>query len=344
MKVSKLIISLIFFAFPSSGTSANFDMKRLNEAIENNTFKNITSVLVASKGDLALEAYWNGANKNTLHDTRSATKSITAMAVGAAIDDGFISGVEESAFASLNPKTKVPGKLAVTIKDLLTMTSSLDCNDNDSNSPGNEANMYPQRKWLDFVTGLPIKDAYKKNANGLGAFSYCTAGSFLLGQIVQSAAKQPIDKYIEKRLFAPLGITNVHWDRSPSSEVQTGGGTELSSRDLLKLGELVRNGGVYKGQKILRKNWIDEMLTKHTAANDKQYYGYQWWHRDFKCGATSVSGWYMAGNGGNKLVVFKQLELTVLVTATHYGQRNMHQQTTKLIETFILNNISACNA
>ncbi|MEL7536090.1 MAG: serine hydrolase [Pseudomonadota bacterium] len=312
----------------------------LADAIAAEEFRQITSVLVARDGDLTYERYFGDGAPAHLNNTRSATKTLVAMAIGAAIADGHIENVDAPVydfFADDGPfRFDSDTKRAITLRDLLTMTSAYACNDNVWESPGNEEHMHPARRWRYFVLDLPLESDYVRNASGYGPFRYCTAGSFLLGQVIGEATGEPVDRYVESRLFAPLGIEAVNWYRSPSNEVQTGGGTELRSRDLLALGELLRGGGRHGSEQVLPAAWVDDMLTQHTRANERQHYGYQIWHENFACGADSVSGWYFAGNGGNKVVVVDELDLTVVVTATLYGTRGMHQQSTAIIERFVL--------
>lgn len=342
MRLSRFVfISVVGLAGSAlSEEPARVRAEALNDAMEAETFKEITSVIVAREGTILSEQYWGEGGPASMNDTRSAMKSLTAMAIGAAIDDGHIKSIGQPAFAFFNDdkpfRFQTALKESVTIRDLLTMSSALDCNDNVWESPGNEEHMYPARRWLYFVLDMPTKDDYARDENGYGPFSYCTAGSFFLGQIIERAATKPVDAYIEQRLLKPLDVKKVNWDRSPSSEVMTGGGAELTSRDLLKLGELVLNDGVYEGARILPASWIAEMTSVHVKANEEQDYGYQWWRRDFACGDETVSGWYMAGNGGNKIAVFKDLDLTVVVTARLYGTSGMHQQSTDIIEDYIL--------
>ncbi|MEM8493034.1 MAG: serine hydrolase [Pseudomonadota bacterium] len=320
----------------------------LDEAMHAGTFRQVTSVLVSSGGELVYEQYWGEGGPDVLNNTRSATKSLTAMAVGAAIMDGHITGVGTPALSFFRDEQPFrhpsPQKSAITIEDLLTMSSAFDCNDNDSDSPGNENNMHETRRWTRFVVDLPTKSDYQRNSAGRGPFSYCTAGSFLLGQIVERAVGQPVDQYIESRLLKPLGIDRVAWYRSRSGEVQTGGGAEFTSRSLLRLAELVRQGGQFDGARLLREDYTTVMLSAQLPANDVQDYGYQWWRRDFACDSGSVSGWYMAGNGGNKVVIFDELDMTVVVTATLYGTRGMHQQTTDIVEDYVLPGVEQCQA
>ena len=318
----------------------------LGEAIENERFKQITSVLVAKDGALVYEKYWGEGDRNLLNDTRSATKSLTAMALGAAIADGHIASVQEPIYKHFEAERPYrftsARKDSITVQDLLTMSSALDCNDNVWTSPGNEEHMYPARSWTYFFLDLPTKDDYVRDTNGFGPFSYCTAGSFFLGQIIERASGQKISEYVASRIFKPLGIERVEWPESPSGEIQTGGGTRLTSRDLMKLGELVRVGGTHNGVEVLPEAWTDAMMTPHLAANGEQNYGYQWWQREFTCGQQKMSGWYMAGNGGNKIVVLRDLDMTVVVTATLYGTNGMHQQSTDIINDFVLPHVPAC--
>ena len=349
--VTTLTAALILFAGSAhADVSARLAASgaELDDAISANRFREITSVLVSHEGELVYEQYWGDGGRDYMNDTRSATKSLTAMLLGAAIADGHIDGVDTPAFswfAGERPfRFESPAKDAITLRDLLTMSSALDCNDDVWESPGNEEHMYPARRWVYFVLDLPTKDDYARDERGFGPFSYCTAGTFLLGQIIERASGETVDRYMQRRLFDPLGIPGANWDRSRSGEVQTGGGTELTSRDLLKLAELVRTDGARDDETVLPASWVQEMLHPHVKPREQQDYGYQWWREDFRCGDDTLSGWYMSGNGGNKVAVFDTLDLTVVVTARLYGTRGMHRQSTDIINDYVLSSMSACSS
>lgn len=165
-------------------------------AIERGEAPETTSVLIERGESIVYERYFNGATATTLHDTRSATKSLTALSVGIAIDRHVLPGVDAPAFASFADPG--PGKAAITIADLLTMSSALDCDDNDDKSPGNEEHMYPQPSWTAWALAIPVRADYQRDATGRGPWHYCTAGVFLLGQILARAAKQPVDQFMAR--------------------------------------------------------------------------------------------------------------------------------------------------
>lgn len=318
----------------------------LDQAMADETFKQITSVLVSIDGEKVYESYWGEGSPTQLNDTRSAMKTLVAMGVGAAIADGSLEGVQTTALRWFEAEMPVrfPSRLKneITVQDLLTMSSALDCNDNVWESPGNEEHMYPARRWTYFVLDLPTRPDYQRDEAGLGEFAYCTAGSFLLGQILERATGKSVDRYMAERIFEPLGISQVNWDRSPSEEIMTGGGAELTSKGLLKLGEMLLNGGVYDGKQVLSRAWVSEMMTAHREPGEDRRYGYQIWAEPYSCGDRELYGWYMSGNGGNKVAVFAELDLVVVVTATLYGTRGMHQQSADIINDYVLPGVPAC--
>lgn len=192
--------------------------------------------------------------------------------------------------------------------------------------------MYPLSNWAQWVVNLPVKPEYTRTPSGRGPFSYCTGGTFLLGQIVQRAVRTPLDQYFDKRLFLPLGIRERQWTRSPSGEFQTGGGLRLRSRDLLKLGVLMLDEGRWQGHQLVPAAWVRRMMTLSNVVNEQQSYGMLTWQRSYASPCGTINGWYMAGNGGNAIVMVPLKDMVIVVTRTHFNQRGMHDETVRLLE------------
>jgi CubicO group peptidase (beta-lactamase class C family) len=329
--------------------AAHLDLHLLNELgerIRDNTFQRITSVLVAVDGRLVYEEYFNGAERETLHDIRSASKTVTGMLVGQAIDRGRISGVDAKLFDFFPERRAVvknpdPRKLQVTLEDLLTMSSLLECDDENQFSSGNEERMYLIEDWLGFFLDLPIKGfapwVTRPQDSPYGrSFSYCTAGVFALGAVIERATGQKVPDFAREALLAPLGIEKVEWQLSPLGQVQTGGGARFRSRDLAKLGLLALNGGRWHGRQVIPEAWMAASLAAHVQASETDTYGYLWWRRDFVAGDRTFPAVYMSGNGGNKVAVVPSARLVAVITSTFYNSRGMHQQTDKLLTDYIL--------
>lgn len=335
---------------PTSSARAPAPFTGVATALERGEAPETTSVLVTRAGKVVHEAYFGGATAETLHDTRSVGKSITALAVGIAIERGVLPGLDAKVFRYFGDMRPFAGagplKDEITIEDFLTMSSALDCDDDDEKSPGNEANMYPRQSWTRWALDLPTRAGYQRDASGRGRWRYCTAGTFLLGQIIQRAAKQPVDAFIAEHLFAPLGITRWEFVRSPDGEVMTGGMLRLRSRDLAAIAWMVRSGGKHGDRQIVPRAFVDAALTIHRNAfqNPRQDYGYLFWHRTYRTRCGDFGGWFVSGNGGNAIVIVDALDAVLVVTRTHYNKgRTMHDQTASLIEHHILPDL-ACPA
>jgi CubicO group peptidase (beta-lactamase class C family) len=297
-----------------------------------------TSMLLQRKGQVLVELYAQGADATTLHDTRSAGKSVTAMLVAAAVQDGLLTRDMPvfAAFADQQPIAHDgPVKQGITVEDLLTMSSALDCDDNQDASPGNEENMYPQPRWLRWAVDLPTRTV-QRDAKGRNPWAYCTGGTVLLGQLLERRVPGRLEAWAQRRLFAPLGITALQWHHSPSGETMTGGGLRLRTRDWATLMQTMLQQGRWQDKAVLAPAQVASLVTVHHTTPFEVAYGELFWQHDYALRCGKFSGWMMSGNGGNHIVMLPALDTVVVLTRTHYNQRRMHQQswefTTALLE------------
>jgi CubicO group peptidase (beta-lactamase class C family) len=332
-------------AAPAETGLSETKLRAMSAAIRSEEFKKIGSVLIARHGKLTYADYVEG-NANTLRDTRSATKSITDILTGVAIEEHKLSGVDAKVLSLLpdrarrvqNPDSR---KSAMTVEDLLTMSSPLECDDWNDASRGNEERMYVVEDWAQFILDLPIRGhmhlGEQVEPPPYGRyFSYCTGGVFLLSEVLQKATGARVDHYAKDKLFAPLGITNAQWVYSPLNIPQTGGGLRLSSCDLLKIAQLYLDGGRWQGRQIVSEAWVSDSTRPHARIDESTEYGYLWWLKSFKSGDKNYPAFFMTGNGGNKVVAIPQLDLVAVITSTNFNTRGMHEQTEKILTDYIL--------
>jgi CubicO group peptidase (beta-lactamase class C family) len=323
----------------------NPNIQKMDSLISSNSFKEISSVVIAYKGNIVFENYYNGNQPETKHNTRSATKTITGTLIGCLIQDGSLKSVEEN--ASKYSKVKDlqnpdPRKDQITIEDLLTMSSLLECDDWDQNSRGQEERMYLIEDWVKFYWDLPIKGFPEwkpkpKDSKYGRSYSYCTAGVVVLGDVINTISGS-LENYSDSALFSKLGITDYHWQISPTGLPMTGGGLGLRSRDLLKIGQLYLNKGNWNKEQIISEAFVEASTQPKAEVGMFDYeYGYLWWLSEFGKQNEKVKASFMSGSGGNKIAIFPDLDLVVVLTSTYFnGGMESHNQTTNLLNDYIV--------
>ncbi|SDP79209.1 CubicO group peptidase, beta-lactamase class C family [Mucilaginibacter sp. OK268] len=330
---------------PNSGwqvSSELFDQNKImamNGLIAQNKLKDITSIVVIKNGKLLIEEYFNGSSRDSLHDPRSVGKTFASAMMGIAIHDGFIKSENQTLkdFYDLKKFNNYsPRKEGITLKSLLTMSSIFDGDDNDSDSPGNEENMYPTPDWAKFTLDLRVDSA----KTGGKQWNYFTAGAMLLGDMVNKSVPGGLEKYADEKLFKPLGIVKYQWPYSPQHVPSTAGGLQMRSLDYAKFGQLYKNNGAWNGKQIIPESWVKQSFTKYlTLPKDvvgEGCYGYLFWNKTYTVNDKSYETFYCSGNGGNKIFVFTDVPLVVIVTATAYGKPYAHPQVDKIMQEYIL--------
>ena len=148
--------------------------------------KDIKGVVILRHDTLVAESYFNGDTATSLHDIRSATKSITATLMGIAIDRHFIHSVDDP--ISLYLPGFPQDKDSITIRDLLNMRSGLDADDEDPSTPGDEDNLDNSTDWIKSVYAVPMKRPPGQ------AYLYCSINAFLTGAIIENATPNSKNK------------------------------------------------------------------------------------------------------------------------------------------------------
>lgn len=284
-------------------------------------YKNIHSILLVKDGKLVLEEYFHGHNAQTLHDLRSTTKSITSLLVGLGIQKKHLPN-ELQTIPTYLPKyaKRLTGKKrSITLQHLLTMSSGLDCNDHNPNSPAQEDKMYRTSDWLDFLLKVNmVAEPGKK-------YSYCTGGVVLLGAILQQASNMSIPSFAQKYLFGPLGITKVKWSpAAPKGYTDTGGHLYLRPRDMAKIGWFVHQNGMWNGKSVLSSSWFGKIKNPYHAP---QGYSYLWWYKKARNQATGTTYTihHSSGNGGQFIYIIPELKLVAVFTGGNYNSPLMNQ-------------------
>ena len=275
------------------------------------------SILLAKNSEIVIEEYFDGNTVDKQHDLRSATKSITSILLGIAIDKGFIASIDDP----ISKYIKGPvytlaldgGKDKITIRHLVTMSSGLDCNDWDKGSKGQEDKVYRKQNWIQYFLDLPL-------GNEPGTVSnYCTMGQVLSAEIISLASGITLDKFADKYLFGPMGITNMSWGHTSKREViPSAKRAYMTTRDMAKIGLLVLHKGKWNDQQLVSEHWIAEATAGHTKITGLDY-GYLWWNIPFRVNDKIVLSKAALGNGGQYILIFPEVDMVAVFTGGAYN-------------------------
>lgn len=283
----------------------------------------IHGVLIARRGRLVLEEYFHGEHRDKPHDTRSAAKSLTADLFGAAVKAGIPVSASTSVYEVMNggsfPSDFDPRKKSLTVENLLTMSSGLDCDDNDEKSPGREDFMRDESGATDYYKFT--LDLKMIRAPGEKAV-YCSVQANLVGGVLIRAAKQSLPTLFQNLLAEPLQIKQYYMNLTPTGDAYMGGGVRFLPRDFMKLGQLHLNGGVWNGRRILTPEWsrrATSPLYELPSYKSKVGYGYFWSVTEYPYKGRTVRAFFAGGNGGQVVIGIPELDLVVAFYGGNYA-------------------------
>ena len=282
------------------------------------------SILIAKNGKLVFEEYFSGYSyfydrnvdfdENTLHHMQSATKGITAILTGIAIDQGIIHGVEDSVHHFLPDYADRfdEQKRKITIEHLLTMTAGFSWDETTydfGDSRNDLGAMSRSNDYIGYLLNKPV--AEEPGSQQL----YNSGLAITLGVIIGRQSDMFTSEFANQYLFAPLGITETHWVLWHDGHPHTGGGLYLRPRDMLKLGQLVLQNGKWDTEQIVSQAWIEKMTTSSLPPD---WYGYYWHLGQMPYRADTVRHWLAIGSGGQEISVFPDLGMVVVLTGGNY--------------------------
>jgi CubicO group peptidase (beta-lactamase class C family) len=291
---------------------------KIIETDSRESFKNFDSLIVLHQGRTVFEKYYNGIKAGTPHQLQSQTKSIVALLLGAAIDQGLIKS-EDEPVASYFPDSFAPGdklKAAMTIKDLLTMSAGIDWEEMlPREDPKNDnIKMFRSDDWLAYVLARPMAVAPGT------VFKYNSGLPMMVAAIIEKAAGQPLEEFARKSLFEPLEIRGFTWQKNARGFRHAGGGLALKPMDMAKIGALVLNKGAWKGRRIVSEGWIERATTpRFTTEFNNSGYGYFWWTKDYDLGANRKTRVFSSrGAGGQLTHIFPDYGVVLAFTERNF--------------------------
>ncbi|NQX82303.1 MAG: serine hydrolase [Flavobacteriaceae bacterium] len=313
---------------------------KLAQEIADNKYGHFDSFLITHKGKLLFESYYSRGRINLPHYQASASKSYISMAIGRAIQMGYLTMADldkpiTSFFKDLDLTKFVQGVEKITLHKAMSMSSGVRIDGDKIREIRENPDLQKSHEQL---------QAYLENSEPITSESQNFSYGFdptLVKLVIDAVVPGTSKDFIKKELFTKMGITNYSWETY----------LRLTSRDMTKWGTLVINKGKWQGKQLVPAAFITRATSKIVRQSDDENfldadnvyntgYGYFWWQADLSTGYKDYFSKAARGGGGQYIVVIEELDLVVVVTASNRDNKTSALIATRVLPAFIQNHIS----
>ena len=265
-------------------------------------YPTIRSLLIVRNGKLVAEAYCKDSDDiRTLHNIKSATKSITSILAGIMLDNNEIDSLNSKVYEYLPQYFDENfSKRDITLRHVLTMETGL----NFDNNIHTREMLYDRGSSLMYVLAKNL--VFEPGTS----WYYGDGNPQLISGLIFELTGITESEYAEELLFGPLGITNYQWESANDGLTLGAIGLWMTPRDMAKIGLLMANNGLWNGLKVVSEEWVKESTRDQTSFSN---YGYYWYPIEDKA-------YYAEGHGGQLIWVYPEYNLVVVITSDPYAK------------------------
>lgn len=278
---------------PSTPEREGIDPEALKQLLKDAERTHSSAVVLLRHGRLVGQWYFGGKTRRI--EAMSATKSVVSLAAGLLIKDGKLRSVDQRV-SDFFPEWRGTPKEVITVGELLNQTSGL-------KSFRTTEKIYASPDFLRYALSQPLADPPGTR------WTYNNSACNLLAGVIARAAGEPLEVYLQHRLFGPLGIEDVTWSWDRVGNRHGMSGLQLHPLDFAKLGQLLLERGRWAGQEVVPAEWIDASTRPHLAS--EWDYGYLWWLIPQRAGIALDPGFFqtLRAHGVSESVVRALLPL-----------------------------------
>ena len=237
------------------------------EALDTDPTLGMHHVIILRGEKIVSEASFGAYRRDIWHITHSECKTIVGLAVGMLIFEGGLS-LTDPVVGFFPDKCGPLARIVhrnLTVEHLLNMTGGV---------LFGEAGAITEKDWVrSFLESAAVREPGK-------SFGYNSMNTYMLGCIINRVTGQSLCEYLAPRLFEPMGITRYFWEKCQQGHEKGGFGLYMLPEDMAKLGQLVMDHGVWKGDQLVPAEWIEKMTSPMSTTPDytgDYDYGYQVW-------------------------------------------------------------------
>jgi CubicO group peptidase (beta-lactamase class C family) len=298
----------------STPEAQGMDSSALAKLVAGGAARGFDSILVVRHGRIVTEAYYAPYTAEIPHQIHSSTKVIVSTMIGMLFKDGALDRLDHPVLDFFTDRriTNVdPRKNAITVQNVLDMTPGFDWDQGfEGGKERTLIDMTLSPNWTQFILDRPMAHPPGE------VFNYADANPNLASAIITRLTGKLAEDYAREKLFAPLGITDWHWDRDPQGLTMGSWALTMLPRDMAKIGYLYLHHGEWDGRQLVSVGWADVLnhpLVDMRASFDRslRYSNFFWVFPERH--VYMAVGWH-----GQLIAIFPDLDVVTVVTAHRF--------------------------
>ena len=283
------------------------------------THGEVDSLLISYRGKLLFESYFRRGRVNYPHYQMSITKSYTALAIGRAIQCGYLTmnDLERPVYEflkELDPTRFAKGAATITLADVMTMRSGIRIPQNVQQQIRSDTvkNQGQHQVQMFFERTAPIGSVPRE-------FKYQGIDPAITMQVLEAVVPESAEAFLKKELLQKLNVSQFHWPEDVSGLPKSAAGSSMRSRDMMKWGLLVRQHGQFNREQLIPAAFIKRATSALCAPSDTNSYGYFFWQHTAIIEEMQTTCITCRGAGGQFIFLFPKRDLVVVVTSHNKG-------------------------
>lgn len=312
---------------------------KLAAEIANKQYGQYDSLLIAHKNKLVFESYYLRGRIDLPHPQASATKGYTSLALGRAIQMGYLTMADldkplVSFLKELDLTKLVDGAEKITLHKALTMQGGLSISSEKWEELQNKPLLLQGQGLVQ--TLLEHSDPITKETQ---TYLYGNFNPMLVMTVIDAVVPGTAQDFIQNEIFDKLGVANYDWKIHFSGLPQAGSRMSITSRDMVKVGIMVLNKGKWKGEQLISADYLAKATSGLVNPTqdwipDTYRYGYFWYQAPIAVDNTIYSANFAWGGGGQRVIVVDELELTIVISGHDREDQIMTQVVDSIIPVF----------
>ena len=320
---------------------------KLAQEMSDGEHGDIHSLLIIHKDKLLFESYYLRGRVNLTHPQASATKTYTGLALGRAIQLGYLT-MEDldrpviSFFNDLDPTKFVEGAERVTLHQALTMRTGIRINDEQSEAFNDNPEQVNGQKLVQaiFEQSEPITEESQST------FAYGNYATPLVMQVINTVVPGGAENFIRNELLGKMGISTYEWRTGLGGIPAAGWKSSFTSRTMAKFGILAMNKGEWNGEQLIPEAYMAEVTSRLVTVGDddifgggpdvsNQGYGYFFWSGDLKSGDKTYYSASAQGGGGQFIILVDELDLVIVITSRLREPEHLQIAAERILSAFV---------